>query len=258
MSNDRVERAWRMLVQRVKDYEAKPENGTHERARFRATLGLAIGVTKKTIDTWIENPGLVFQKKVDDPHVAAIVTVYKNVARQNSPDWQLAGATAGHLGLSSDDFRKLSSYSGRYRCFRLGKEDEFIEGDIVIDNSDGATPWIHEHTSKQNLGDKDRPQFESFDHRGPVFPVGQRLYFLAVGNNDKEIYFRTMIITGADKPKANILMGIVLTEVADTLKPFASPIAVVSYDHAQFGTEPQRVRIKDMLLKAGANIKTID
>jgi hypothetical protein len=146
---------------------------------------------------------------------------------------------------------KWQDYVGKYECLRLGNDDRFVTGEITIDVAPDGTHLHHYHNSEQFFYDSSKtPKVENFDHRGPIFFTGNRLYFFACGLEDGTRYFRPMIFEGSDLPHHNIMYGVVLTETPRRFQPMASAVALVSTAHPKSGDPELLDEIENALKQA--------
>ncbi len=228
---DLLASAWRYLSKLVLEFEVGKK--TREIAQYRATMALSIGCSKRTLDAWLKDEGLVLSKKLsDDPHVAGIIRLYRELSQELTIDWTLAQSFAASLELSSQDSAVLSAYEGEYIMVRPGV-DGAILGDLTISNGNGASPWCFEISTKQSEGEvvSDNKQ------RGLVFHVNGRIHFIGAGLVGGRKYVKTMIVQASDIPGKELMHGILLSETSTVHTPFASRFALVPKAHPRLSDD---------------------
>ncbi len=117
----------------------------------------------------------------------------------------------------------INRYIGKYKIYRSGLNG-VISGSLDIYRDKDL--YMFNHYSIQNIDGKDI----EFNHKGLIFYIGNRLYFLGIGFSEFGFYMRPMIVRGADNPKDCILFGVLLTETYNDMKPFSSIICLISDD----------------------------
>ena len=217
--------AWRVVAKFI---QTKTQGMTQSvRTEYLDFIAVYIGVSRKSVDRWVEGelPGTLKKNEVG---AAAVRKLHRFVSQSESGNWRVAEAIGGALELRNEAFGPLEVYRGRYRVFRRGKQG-LIDGQIFITNSNDE-PWMHYHTSVQDGIE--------YSHKGPIYLVHGSIYMVGVGATKAEKYFRSMIFKAADSPKTSVTFGILLTELADTFLPLAAKVALVSEDDPRIG-EPE-------------------
>jgi hypothetical protein len=229
LAGDELERAWAELC----EYVASGSDGarsTHDVAQRLETVALLLGYSAKQVKTWIKS-GL---PPSSDRAREKVVELFRRMSRGKNPYWHLASSVSALLGKEPGDFSALRHYAGQtFLSYRLGLADRFIIGEVVITNSDDTMPIMHYHASEQKIGKTDH----KFDHSGPIFNNLNRMYFLAVGRSDTDVYMRTMIFKMVENPRNMVTFGMVLTEHFEDDVPMAAKTALVHADNPKLMDE---------------------
>ena len=196
----------------------------------RATVAVLLGYSDRQVTTWIKN-GL---PPSSDRARLKVIELFRRMSRGNNSYWHLARSVSALLGNEPGDFSALRHYAEQtFLSYRLGLKSRFIIGEVVITNNDDTMPIMHYHSSEQKIGETDH----KFDHSGPIFNNLNRMYFLAVGRSDMDVYMRTMIFKMVENPKNMVTFGIVLTEHFEDDVPMAAKTALVHRDNPKLSDE---------------------
>jgi hypothetical protein len=169
--------------------------------------------------------------------------VYKLLSAQKDPDQVLYLAIARALDLPLPN--SANRYIGNYKCFRKSDiKGDLITGSIkILKNLNGQNSF--EHFSTQPIGQRKR----TFNHRGPVFLLSNRVYLVGLGSEEPSPYVRPIILNAVDDPTKRELLGMLFTETVNNI-PFASLTVLI---HETFECELRREYSSDEMFLSYIN-----
>lgn len=208
-----------------------------ELSALKLKLCQNIGISRRTLNGWLSDSKSDDWPGTSQSYEDQFRDFLFSTSNEGNAYTRLAAALVDLLETKQKKI-DYSEYIGKYRSMRLGNEDRFIEGDVLIEASTDGDYFHHYHETEQFFYANDgSTRIETFTHEGPVIFIGNRLYFLACGIADGKRYMRPMIFVGNDLPHHNVLYGIVLTETPARFQPLSSAVALVSYDHPDMRSE---------------------
>ncbi|MEZ5888032.1 MAG: hypothetical protein R3D56_14290 [Paracoccaceae bacterium] len=227
--------------------------GRDEKSELLSVFCLALGISPRMLKSWREDNEFV-EKSLEDRNarrqetIEKIVRLYWRANRITNDDWQLADSISKKLQQDGGDFHGLRHFAGKYTLYRKGQDTreedgdvvDFINGTLTISNDGGQSPYMHRHKSVQDG--------INHEHSGPIYDVNNSLYFVGIGRNNHESYFRGMIVRKVREPRAEAMFGVLLSELSDgNYTPFGALIALVHEEVDKRLSKKDRIKLLQLL-----------
>lgn len=150
-------------------------------------------------------------------------------SRAEHLDFQALLYRGGLEALGGTSQEPMAHYVGAYTSFRTNvRGTDLVLGTIKIWKSDSGN-YYFEHFARQIIeeyGD------QVFSHTGPAFILSDRIYLLGIGQGEGGSYLRPMILKSVDNPKANPIIGVLMTETTSRV-PFSTKAVLLSEDRVE-------------------------